>query len=265
MKQRAAMLAVAVAVVQATAAGCSHLENPTDPGRSQLVVHSILDTDFDKVVVLLSRTRAGGVRPVKGIGDDEPISDATITVTAPNGTTMLVQNKITDGASYGPGVYAMNPGDSGVKLSDGGTYGLHVQTRTGEEVTGTTTIPRGPSYQLEAPRLFFRARDTLRLSWPRVPGARSYELVIGYQDEVIYRVFADTSVSLPGTALTIVGKGVFPVGIVQYAVEAVDVNYYDYYRMQSDPFAGVAPSHLTGAVGVFGSITPLLFGELNIR
>jgi len=31
----------------------------------------------------------------------------------------------------------------------------------------------------------------------------------------------------------------------------VDVNYYDYYRSQSDPFAGAAPSHLVGAVGVF--------------
>jgi hypothetical protein len=48
-------------------------------------------------------------------------------------------------------------------------------------------------------------------------------------------------------------------------VSAVDVNYYDYYRAQSDPFAGAPPSHLTGAVGVFGAYVPMLGGQLQVR
>jgi hypothetical protein len=81
-----------------------------------------------------------------------------------------------------------------------------------------------------------------------------------------YRFFADTSVALAGTALTIAGDMVFPPGDdVDIIVNAVDANYYDYYRAQSDPFAGPPPAHLTGAVGVFGSIAPVLFGKLKVR
>jgi len=144
---------------------------------------------------------------------------------------------------------------------------LHVQTETGEDVFGTTTIPQPPAWQQLGQRVFNRARDTLRLSWPRVAGARSYELVIAIDSQyVLYRTFADTSISLPGTTQSLAGHDVFPpYGAVQYMVEAVDVNYYEYYRMQSDPFAGVAPSHLTGAVGVFGSVVPILSGEVSVQ
>jgi hypothetical protein len=59
---------------------------------------------------------------------------------------------------------------------------------------------------------------------------------------------------------------VFPLGArMEVWVIAVDVNYYDYYRAQSDPFAGAAPSHLSGAVGVFGSLAPIIFGQIDIR
>jgi hypothetical protein len=43
------------------------------------------------------------------------------------------------------------------------------------------------------------------------------------------------------------------------------MNYYDYYRAQSDPFAGAAPSHLVGAIGVFGAVVPLLLTELQVQ
>jgi hypothetical protein len=115
--------------------------------------------------------------------------------------------------------------------------------------------------------VFFRLRDTLRLSWPRVPGARSYELLLRshrFGDE--YRIFTDTTVLIPGTALTLTGDEILPAGAsVDVMVSAVDANYYDYYRSQSDPFAGAAPSHLTGAMGVFGSVAPILVTELQVR
>ena len=71
---------------------------------------------------------------------------------------------------------------------------------------------------------------------------------------------------IPGTALTLTGDEILPAGAsVDVMVSAVDANYYDYYRSQSDPFAGAAPSHLTGATGVFGSLAPILVTELHVR
>ena len=134
-------------------------------------------------------------------------------------------------------------------------------------MTGTTTIP-GPAHHIQDPsRIFFRLRDTLRLSWPRVSGAASYEVLIRIlQLQQEYRVFTDTSFTLAGTALTIDGDEIFRRGLdAAVVVSAVDVNYYDYYRSQSDPFAGSAPSHLTGAVGVFGSIVPIYASVLLVR
>ena len=52
---------------------------------------------------------------------------------------------------------------------------------------------------------------------------------------------------------------------VRVIVSAVDQNYYDYYSTQSDPFAGPAPGHLAGAVGVFGSIAPIVSLQLTVR
>jgi hypothetical protein len=81
-----------------------------------------------------------------------------------------------------------------------------------------------------------------------------------------YRTFADTSITIPGTQLTVAGDPVFPRGRpVEVLVSAVDMNYYDYYRAQSDPFAGAAPSHLVGAIGVFGAVVPLLLTELQVQ
>jgi hypothetical protein len=98
-----------------------------------------------------------------------------------------------------------------------------------------------------------------------VSGARSYELFIGAHGRILYRTFVDTAVVIPGAALTIEGDHVFPRTELDVLVTAVDVNYYDYYRAQSDPFAGAAPSHLTGAVGVFGSVVPILATQLQVR
>src|SRR5207248_7671573 len=155
------------------------------------------------------------------------------------------------------------PSQYRITLTGCATYSLHVITTSGEEVSGTTTIPLAGlnSTTLTPTSVFDRLRDTLRLSWRRVQGARSYELLL--RSFGMYRTFTDTSVALPGTALTIQGDMVFPTGPMSVFVTAVDENYYDYYRAQSDPFAGAAPSHLIGAIGVFGSSVPILSTQLD--
>src|SRR6185436_14405076 len=100
-----------------------------------------------------------------------------------------------------------------------------------------------------------RLRDTVSLQWPRVTGARSYQVFIRSSKRE-YSIFADTSLALPGTAQDIDGEPVaFVSGLThELAVIAVDENYFDYYRRTSDPFTGAGLiMHLDGGVGVFGS------------
>jgi hypothetical protein len=150
------------------------------------------------------------------------------------------------------------------QLVPGGTYTLRVRTAAGEEASGSTTIPESTDIPpSDVIGTLVRARDTVRMSWNRVPLAARYEVVVqnifvheGRQiRELTYRSFADTSIAIAGTARTLENDAVFRPGhsaLVQ--VMAVDDNYYTYYHLNVDPFAGAPPSRLNGAVGVFGSI-----------
>ena len=259
------MMRSSAAIAMLLIAGCLHLEDPAPPQETRLVVHAVLDWFAADQTVLLYRARTGAPNAAEGgqLSDDEPVGDAQVFLTRPDGLTTPADRLLTpSGDCCVPGAYLFGTG-----LSPGGTYTLRIRTSLGEEVTGTTTMP-GPAQPTQDPtRIFFRLRDTLRLSWPRVPGAASYEVIIRtprFSED--YRTFADTVFTLPGTALTIAGDEIFQRGQdASVVVSAVDVNYYDYYRSQSDPFAGAAPSHLTGAVGVFGSIVPIYATQLLVR
>ena len=49
-------------------------------------------------------------------------------------------------------------------------------------------------------------------------------------------------------------------------MSAVDSNYYDYYSRSADFFTGVGPvNHLSGGVGVFGSIVELKVRNVAVR
>lgn len=249
------------------AMACMNLEGPAPTNRSQLVVHAVIDTHADQQLLLLYRARTGAQSSTGSSNHDEPLAGAVVTITAPNSAVMRANEKARDSSDYPAGIYAYTPGRYGVVPAKGGTFSLYIRTPSGEVVSGTTTIPVVPAMSTKVPPdRFYRLRDTLRLGWPRVSGARSYELVIQRHVLSEYRTFFDSSLAVPGTALTITGDPIFPAGVnVDVAVSAVDPNYYDYYRAQSDPFAGAAPSHLTGAVGVFGSVAPLLLAEFQVR
>jgi hypothetical protein len=264
MKRRAitAVLAVAVGIT-----ACLNLEEPTPPTTPQLVVHAVLNPRTLGQILLLARARTGVQNATDiVIGDDEPVNGALVTLTAPSGVVMTFSQTMPT-CDCPPGYYAIADSQSVANVFRGSTYTLHVRTPSGEDASGTTTIPspRG-AVTAVGKRVFSRTSDTLRLSWPRAPGARSYEFVLGTSVRPWYRTFTDTSLTIAGDALTIQGDDVFPSGAdFAFVVLAVDANYYDYYRAQSDPFAGAAPSHLFGAVGVFGSVVPIVTGELVIR
>jgi hypothetical protein len=241
-------------------AACLHLEDPTSASRSQLVVHAVLDTRATLQRVLISRAATGGLDSNGARRtDDEPVVGAEVTIISPTGVSMPAT------AAATPGEYEIQPNQFGVDVAQGGAFSLHIRTPLGEEVTGTTTVPVAPAMDTVPLHVFFRQRDTLRLAWPAVPGAQSYEVVVQSLDIPEYRKFTDTTIVLPGTALTITGDDVFPYAPVNVMISAVDANYYDYYRAQSDPFAGTPPRGLTGAYGVFGSIAPMLVDQLQVR
>lgn len=242
---------------------CLHLESTAPPERPQFAVHAVIDPTTDQQLVLVYQARTGAATNATN-AHDTPVANAVVTVTAPTGAVMMADERAFNSSPFPAGTYAYTPARYGVRPSSGGTYRLFVRTPSGQEVTGETTIPFAPAMSSPLPPMRFdRYRDTLRLSWPRAPRGGSYELVIKtYQDE--YRTFFDSSIVVPGTALTIAGNPVFLPGSVSILVSAVDENYYEYYRSQNDPFAGTPPDHLTGAVGVFGSIAPLLRTDLSV-
>jgi uncharacterized protein DUF4249 len=253
----------AIAVAGLVLAACTNLEAPTDATQPQLVVHAVLDVNAPGQIILISRARTGQSVITGAISDDEPVSGAVVTITDPNGAVLTAQELNTS-----RGVYVV----TGQVISPSARYTLFVRTPEGEQVSGTTAVPAVPPSVIAVPLAptdtFFRVRDTLRLLWPSIPGARNYEVLLrSSRSDVEYRTFTDTNaIALPGTTLTIGGKMAFPPRArVDVLVSAVDANYYDYYRAQSDPFAGAAPSHLTGAVGVFGSTGAVMLTSLRVR
>ena len=160
-------------------------------------------------------------------------------------------------------VYHFPLDELGFELVPGGTYRLEVRVPDGRTVTGHTTIPLAQPAPLEAPTEQMRFRgDTLHLRWARIAGARGYEVDVFNQTQSFNRVnsvFADTALDITPTLRGRNGDTfLFPGTENRIAVMAVDSNYYDYYRRDSDSITGNGLiTHLTGAEGVFGSVVPI--------
>jgi hypothetical protein len=240
-------------------------EPPTDPIQSpqrRLLIHAVLDADA------LAQTIK--VQYIDGSFGHSPVgvSGASVQITAPTGAVFGgVEDTLQNG--FPQIIYRVeNLGrDNPVHIVPGGTYTLRVRTPAGEEASGTTTMPAFtalPDRVVVFPS-FDRERDTLRMNWRRVPLAARYEVVIQsifrFEDQILiqtYKTFADTSVTMAGTARTLDNERVFSAGsTARVLVAAVDDNYYRYYHATVDPFAGAPPTRLIGAIGVFGSIVPL--------
>jgi hypothetical protein len=120
---------------------------------------------------------------------------------------------------------------------------------------------------------FDAGRDSLRLAWTPIQGAASYEVRIrpvwgqgGCCYDVDYSAFADSTFVLSGRATTIFDDPIFLThSVVTATVAAVDANYYEYFRVLSDPFVGAPPSRLRGAVGVFGSLVVVNRRTLKVQ
>jgi hypothetical protein len=253
--RRAAGLASMVAMGLAMGA-CTFPEVPIDPGPPQMVVHAVLDPSHYGQVIQVGFTDGSyqnGVFPA-----------ITATVTTPDGVVMTADNT----GRFEPNAY-------GVTLTPGATYTLRVTSSAGHVVTGTTTIPNAEAVSLTPPfEPFIRSTDTLRMSASAVEGAASFELNVNTRfssqssySNAVYHAFSNGTVTLAGTARSpLEDERLFLVGGWTVVVLcAVDVNYYEYYRVLSDPFAGAAPSRLAGGLGVFGSVVPVIVRRVDVR
>lgn len=239
---------------------------PLDPGPDLVVVHGVLNPREPVQHVLVRQT-------TDGARYGPPVSGATVLLTAPDGATFVGTEKVNpvDSGQFGAPEprYDIPTG----ALTAGAAYRLRVLLPTGEVVEGETDVPAVPFLPTATERRFDRDRDTLRLSWPRVTGARAYEVrVVAQRDTFVmvgegvyiysygrYATYVDTSVALPGTLKSGSTPVFSPGSRYDVVVSAVDANYYDYYRSESEPLtATTLPTSLRGAVGVFGAIVPII-------
>ena len=256
------MLRRLVALLAATA--CVDQE-PYSPSLNTLVVHAVLDaTARDQYVIVQATT--GQIR------DQSVVTGASVEITAPDGRKLVAEqthdSTVFRGTTSMPRVttvYRISLDKYGIGLVAGGTYLLRIEMLDGRVVTGSTTIPAVTPNSDAVPTMTVdRHRDTVRLAWTRVTGAKAYEVFVSTPTRVS-GIFTDTSVVLPG--LMSGGNGpLFVTGTNTLVVNAVDANYYDYYRRTSDPFTSTGLiTRLDGAVGVFGSIVPILRRNLIVQ
>jgi hypothetical protein len=252
---RTRQVAAFVAFATFATGGCI-TRTPTESTTSTIVIHAVLNATQDDQVVAVQRTTAG-------VPQASPVDSATVTITGPDGIAM---SGVEVADSTLTRVYHVTLSTFHEQLVPGGTYQLHVRLKTGEDVTGATTIPDArPSLPPVAIVPFNEAKDTLRLSWPAVQGALGYEVRV-QSVAGVYAMFADTIAVLPGTLRSLEGKVVFADGLDHTViVSAVDAAYYQYYRTNSDEFTGATvQGNLSGAQGVFGSLVVLAVRALHV-
>ena len=231
-------------------------QTPVTPTANSVIVLAVIDASVnDQTFIVQTTTGAENQqRDVKG---------ARVTITTPDGRTIpaaevpdTIPPRFTGDARVINTRYRASFASVG-GIALGGTYVLHVVLADGREVHGATTVP--VSATTTSPRLpdFDRRHDTLSLAWPPARGAAAYEVFISAQ--TTFNVFSDTAIVIPGLAENEDGNPAFWPGLTnRIVVNAVDANYYDYYRRTSDIFSGRGLiNHLDGAIGVFGSIAPI--------
>lgn len=240
-------------------------------------MHSVLDARVRRQFVLVEYSNGTPTA-------QRSVRNAQVTLTAANGRAYAAKQVLDTVRGYSaPGtpslpvgvrtIYVIDMDAYGDSITVGGTYGLRVRV-DGVDISGETTIPGGRS---SAPAAvvdtFYRTRDSLALAWSKSDGARSYQLVLSESGVPRYARFADLNVLLPGTAtMTNVRNDqqepIFVQGVrYDVSVLAVDANYYGYFSNESgsSPSSTGRPGALRGALGVFGSIAPVVQRRIIVK
>ena len=277
--------AVCIAV-SLLAAGCKISEPiSTPPGEPSVIVQLVLNSAAPVQMMLLERS--------DGADSRAPLSGATVQLThlrpdASCANPVVTLREVTDTLIYGlttqvrhsyqtAGLCALHPGDQ---------VALRIATPEGEVVTGTTRIPDASSMVIAAgpdsagTLLLDRTRDSLRASLaPRSARGLQIEIVrkggnprrtASFNPPIgpAFDITTDTMHAVIAGSLAdpFEGRTVFRAGVVYlFSAAATDTNYFDFVRSGDNPLTGRGfINHLTGAIGVFGSVSPRTY-EVRVR
>jgi hypothetical protein len=262
--------------------GCTFDQQVIAVAAPQVVVHAVLDPNASIQEVLLERTLTGTISVPDNIrydpldpinsGDGIPVTGANVRIQGPDGTSFVGLERKYPGrpASYGAGRYEVIAGVGSTPIRPGGRYTLTVRAADGTVVTGSTVVPNSPAYSGGQPITpFDRDRDSVKLNWTPIAGARTYGLRVESPFGA-FQIFSDTTkLALPGSLRNFFASDlqrVFIPGFQQaVTLYAVDTNYFDYYRSRNDPFTGSGIiNRLDGGIGLFGSVVTLRIRMLDV-
>ena len=267
---------VVLGVFLSTAAGCKLRDVANAPaGDPIVVVQGVLNASQQQQSVLVQRSQSG--EPTTGI------SGAVVQLTdldprsCPAPIVQLAE--LTSPVPDAPptGVYQTA---NFCPLEPGDRVTLRVVTPDADVVTGSTRIPgirsivvhaggtaaQYPPAALEMDRTRDSLSVTVDLMLARALQVEAVRTTAG-EDPALSVSTDTTSVSVPGDLVEFSGDGrtVFRAGAYyEVTAAALDTNYFDFVRSFTNPLTGRGfINHLTGAVGVFGSIAPLTY-ELRV-
>jgi hypothetical protein len=273
--------AVAGVALLLAASGCTFDQQVIGVVPSQIVVHAVLDPNASIQEVLLERTLTGTVQVADNVrydpldpinsGGGIPVVGASVRIQGPDGTFTGLERKYPGRApGYGTGRYEVIAGVGSTPIRPGARYTLTVRGTDGTVVTGSTVVPNTPVYaQAQTITPFDRDRDTLKLDWAPVKGARTYAFRVESPFGA-FQLFSDTTkIALPGSLRNFFASDlqrVFIPGFLQVmTLYAVDTNYFDYYRSRNDPFTGSGIiNRLDGGIGLFGSVVTMDIRTLDV-
>jgi len=262
------------------ASGCELAGTTAPDVEPRVVVHAVLNPTSSQQSVIVERTLKS-IGPNPGTeGLYEPIGDARVVIYGERDDSVVVA-----GQSSGlPGTYRLQSvtitdGSAGtappnvLRLRPGERYRLRVETTLGV-VSGQTTIPVvGPVDG--ARRTFNLDHDTLRVDPTRVRNAAGFLLRHESRMNVSERFVTSLGATLlrplasvdddEGWSFAFAHELVLP-GVPQnFIVVAVDSNYFRYNEAGFDPFGDETRGNtLTGGVGLFGSVAPVLAKTLDL-
>lgn len=277
------LVTLGAAALLASVAACKLDEAMVPQGKPRIVVHAVLNPVTLEEVVLVERTLTGEVTVPDRTGGDSlepilsgggvPITDAVVAIRAEGDASFAtgIQDAAVRADGKGHGVYRFlnapppqfSPRTNQVPIVRGRRYELEI-TWNGQVAHAFTTVPNPDRLQpISFARTTFNVdHDSIVLDWPRAEAAKRYALLASTPFGP-FMLFSDSArLVVRGGLRNLFAESlpfVFVPGFRQtIATEAVDTNYFDYFRSFNNPFTGSGiVNHVDGGIGVFGAIYPL--------
>jgi hypothetical protein len=265
------------------AAGCEIAGTTAPDVDRRVVVHAVLNPSVTQQTIIVERTLRSVAPTVEGVQAYEPIANARVVIYGPRQDSVVaVRPGTADAGVYRVSSVTVTDGSAGtappnvLRLRPGERYRLRVETTLGVAV-GETTIPEGGSID-GTRRTFNLDRDTLRLNLVAVRHAAGFFLrhETSTAAHEHYAASVDAALVLPQVItqgepgakawpFAFAHESIYP-GITQrFTVVAVDSNYFRYYVAGFDPFGDDTRGNtLTGGVGLFGAVAPLVSKILDL-